>query len=264
MQSKAIIKFYLKKLIPPIFFEIRNKIFWKKCNLGFVECRFECTGYDDELTVEKCFRSAIDAISLGKIERDGEILNSMRIDFELLCSLQTIFIETGKLSVVDFGGGFGTSFFQNSPFLNNIKIEWGIVEQAKYVEKINNSALKKKFKGFVELDEAIKQLSPNVILISSVLQYLENPMVFIKNLISLNIDYLIIDRTLFSLNGEAFMSKQYVIGSEYELTYPCWFLSYENLLEEISTKYKLVYEWNSFDKSNLPSEFKGFFFKKVS
>ena len=53
-----------------------------------------------------------------------------------------------KLNVLDFGGSFGTTYYQNRKFLKHIKkVEWNIIEQKKIVQ----IAKKKKISIFMKV-----------------------------------------------------------------------------------------------------------------
>jgi putative methyltransferase (TIGR04325 family) len=100
-------------------------------------------------------------------------------------------------------------------------------------------------------------------LFSSVLQYVEFPYHILKEAIDSHIEYIIIDRTGFTLNDKDRITIQKVPSCIYEATYPCWFFSETNFLAFFEDNgYELVADFDALDKVNIPSRYKGFIFKR--
>jgi putative methyltransferase (TIGR04325 family) len=66
---------------------------------------------------------------------------------------------------------------------------------------------------------------PNVLLLSSVLQYLEKPYEWIAKFIALKIPYIIIDRTAFVNSETDILTVQNVPEEIYKASYPAWFFN---------------------------------------
>jgi putative methyltransferase (TIGR04325 family) len=114
---------------------------------------------------------------------------------------------------------------------------------------------------FYSIEDCIKSYKIGVILLSSVLQYLEKPYNFLDMIKSLECNYLIIDRTPF-IKGKDRITVQKVNPKIYKGSYPCWFFNESAFLNYISSSYDIITEFGSMDISNIPSEFKGFILKK--
>jgi putative methyltransferase (TIGR04325 family) len=83
---------------------------------------------------------------------------------------------------------------------------------------------------------------PDVLILSSVLCYLENPYEWLEHFMSFDIPYLLIDRTAFAEGQRELITVQVVPPEIYEASYPAWFLNERKLLNFLLTKYRVVRE----------------------
>lgn len=247
------------------------KKLFKKKKLGFSgdyksweEVSKKCKGYDDSGILEKTLESTL-KVKNGEavFERDSFIFDKIQYSFPLLTALMKVGIEKGKLNVLDFGGALGSHYFQNKEFLHPLKIEkWTIVEQAHYVdlgkEKVADDIL-----NFAHTIDEVNDA--NVMVVSSVIQYLPEPYVWLEKLINKGIEYVIIDRTAFSTENRDRLTLQVVPPSIYEAKYPAWFLNEEKFLKMFKDKYELIYDFDvTIDKvKEIPSQHRGYFFRKL-
>jgi putative methyltransferase (TIGR04325 family) len=102
---------------------------------------------------------------------------------------------------------------------------------------------------------------PNVILLSSVIHYLEEPYELLKEIISKEFEYILIDRTLFIDKNEDRLTIQKVPEKIYKASYCCWLLSESKFVSMISKKYQLIYDFTIDENINIKSLYKGYFFK---
>ena len=114
---------------------------------------------------------------------------------------------------------------------------------------------------FQSVEECLNNFKIDAILLSSVLQYLEEPYKLLDKIRSHNIKYIIIDRTPF-IGGDDRITIQKVHPSIYKATYPCWFFNKNKFISQLDQYYDLVIEFNALDRANIPSEFKGFLFRR--
>ena len=90
-----------------------------------------------------------------------------------------------------------------------------------------------------------------MLVLSSVLQYLENPNQWIEKFNDLKIDYIIIDRTAFINAKKDMITIQNVPESIYKANYPAWFFNQEKLIKNL-TNFTVVAEIDdSFTKNAL-------------
>ena len=111
-------------------------------------------------------------------------------------------LNRGVLNVLDFGGALGSSYFQNRKFLVGLpRVSWNVVEQPHFVDAGRVYIQDETLRFYKDLDECLIQTSPNVIILSSVLQYIQNPFGLLQTLCSLGAETLIIDRTCYLKTG---------------------------------------------------------------
>jgi putative methyltransferase (TIGR04325 family) len=123
------------------------------------------------------------------------------------------------LNILDFGGSFGSSYFQNFSVLqDHKKFNWIIVEQKKIVKYVKNFKLNRNLFFFSSIKDCLK-IVPDFVLFSSVLQYLSNPFYYINFLFKKKIKYFLILRTPFQNNKES-IKIQVIPDHIYKATLP--------------------------------------------
>jgi putative methyltransferase (TIGR04325 family) len=149
------------------------------------------------------------------------------------------------LSVLDFGGSLGSTYFQNKEFLDGFKkCNWSIVEQENFY-KIGKKHLENHQLNFSEtIEECLVNSSPNLFLVSSSLQYLSNPIELLTKMNNSSVDYIVFDRIPFS-EKDNFITIQTVPPSIYDASYPCWIFEFEWLLNQLPN-YKVLFDFPSF------------------
>ncbi|KAF0146420.1 MAG: hypothetical protein FD156_88 [Nitrospirae bacterium] len=224
------------------------------------------TGYNSQVILEKVFDASLKVKNgLAIYERDSVVFDKIEYSWPVLSSLLWIASQNGnRLNIVDFGGSFGSSYYQNRYFLAHLQeLRWNIVEQAGFVELGRKDFKNEHLRFYSDLDECYKSEHPQVILCSSVIQYLERPYDFIDKIGSLGFEYIIIDRTPFILRGKDKIAVQKVPPSIYDASIPCWLLNLDNFKRYISRTYELIVEFVGLD--NVDDEnliFKGFILRK--
>lgn len=225
-------------------------------------------GYDDERLLHR-LSAAAQAVKMGAAawEQDGVTWDHIPTDLPLFAALSRVALaQEGRLAVLDFGGAFGSSYFQCQNFLSEIKnMKWGVVEQPQLVEIGQRSFERDALLFFATIDEAIDVQHPNVALLSSVLQYLEEPWAVLEQLIAANIPYLIIDRHPCTLTHEQ-ITIQVVPPTLYAASYPSWLFDCPRMLMRLERHYELLATWEGKDPSihgrGKGAEFRGYFLRR--
>ncbi len=94
------------------------------------------------------------------------------------------------------------NYFQNQKFLAGLQdVRWSVVEQAHFVEAGRQHIQDDRLVFYSTIAECVTVEKPNVVLLSSVMQYLEKPYTILDELIRCDVDIILIDRTSF-YNGE--------------------------------------------------------------
>jgi len=228
------------------------------------EARIKCTGYDSKLILDKVRSSLLQVKSGNAVyERDSVLFNEIQYSYPVLSGLMWISAQSkGRLNVLDFGGSLGSSYYQNKRFLDSFEeVHWCVVEQSGFVKAGLEDFATDRLHFFNTIEECLKSFNINVVLLSSVLQYLEEPYCLLDQLNSLRIKNIIIDRTPF-VHGKDRITIQKVWPRIYKASYPCWFFNKEKFVSLMTREYKLVMEFDAMDKANISSEFKGFIFSK--
>jgi len=252
MKAKQI----LKSFIPPIFFGgIRKFKTQKVPAFGWFgnyatwkEAKSNCTGYDSTIILEKCKNSLLKVKNGEAVyERDSVLFDKIQYSWGLLAGLQKAALENdGNLCVLDFGGSLGSTYYQNKEFLSSVKnVTWCIIEQAHFVDCGKQNFENEQLKFYHTIEECMEKQKPNVLLLSSVLQYLEKPEEWISKLITLKISTIIIDRTPFVNSFKNIITIQKVPSVIYEASYPCWFFN-EEYLKKLFKNYMLIGDFESF------------------
>jgi putative methyltransferase (TIGR04325 family) len=229
---------------------------------SWAEARAASVGYDDASVLAKVVAATRD-VSAGRAawERDGVTFAEPAVNPDLLAVLREIAgAEGSRLDVADFGGALGSTWWQHRAALTDLThVRWRVIEQAHYV------AAGREFTDSVltfhpTLADAVQDGEPSTVLLSGVLQYMENPSVLLEEAVRLGFRHIIIDRTAFSTTG----GKRLVVQrppAELGGAYPCWLSERGELLAPLSASYRLRREWVALDRFPRAS-FSGFHFER--
>ena len=143
--------------------------------------------------------------------------------------------------MLDFGGSLGSSYFQCRDFLSVLpSLKWGVVEQAHFVNCGQGFLETEQLRFFITIADCMRQNTPNVALLSSVLQYLPEPYNVLDELINSRIPYIVIDRTPFGDHGVDWITIQHVPPSIYEASYPCRVFDKKGFLDKLLGRYEVI------------------------
>jgi putative methyltransferase (TIGR04325 family) len=204
---------------------------------------------------------------LAAYERDSVLFDKIQYSWGLLAGLQKAAIENdNQLCILDFGGSLGGTYYQNKEFLSGLKkLEWCIVERSHFVECGKHNFENEQLKFYYSIEECLLKHKPNVLILSSVLQYLEDVKHWIDKFNGLKFEYVIIDRTAFVLADNNILTVQNVPESIYKANYPAWFFNEEKLIQSFDN-YDFT-EFSSFIETRIVlngyyhAYWKGFIFK---
>ncbi len=197
------------------------------------------TGYDSDHILEKT-KQALLKVKNGEAvyERDSVLFDDIQYSWPLLAGLMWVAAQSGgRLNVLDFGGSLGSTYFQNREFLNALpEVRWNIIEQPDHVRVGKEFFEDEILRFYPNIKEYSKENSPDVILLSSVMQYLENPYETLESIFKLTSSNIILDKTPF-WNGEVDrLCVQHVPPSIYEARYPSWIFSRSKILKLVETE----------------------------
>ena len=244
-----IIKALAHNWLPPAIFRwVRNIIRGEGIRFEgdfstWEEAAAKCSGYDSKHILAKVLDATL-KVKRGQaaFERDSVLFDQIEYAWPVLAGLMwTAARNNGKLNVLDFGGALGSTYFQNRKFLQSLlELRWNVVEQAHYVDAGQAYIQDEQLRFYKTIEECLSENQPNVVLLSSVLQYLKSPIEVIQRLPSIGANSLIIDRTPFSTNDKDKLTIQRVPSSIYTASYPMWIFSQTTFLNMIGADWGLV------------------------
>ena len=217
------------------------------------EARSKSSGYDAEAILDKV-TSALLSVKRGEalFERDSVMLEKAEYPETILTFFRDVSAEKNRLQVVDFGGSLGSSYFLYKSLLTEVAdINWSIVEQRHFVDEGKRHFEDDSMTFHYNLEDAASANGTSILLLSSVVQYLESPYHFIDDVKNLGFQHIVVDRTAFIEGRNEVITIQTVPESIYRASYPAWFLNESKFTSAFEGKYRLISEFGS--EISLPS-----------
>jgi putative methyltransferase (TIGR04325 family) len=265
---------FLKDWLPPALLRVARR--WRKtCEAIRYEGHFETwdeaasrsSGYDDTAILAKVLNATL-KVKRGDAacERDSVLFDHIPYSWPVLAALMWAAARNGgALSVLDFGGALGSSYFQNSKFLCGLtEVCWSVVEQPHYVEAGRALIQDDRLRFYGKVEECLHEQVPNVILLSGVLQCIADPKLLLATLLASGCDMVILDRTGYVNEGrKERISVQHVPSSIYAASYPCRFFVENDMLATFEAAgYALVERFSAPDNLDPSATWKGHIFVK--
>jgi len=111
--------------------------------------------------------------------------------------------------------------------------------------------------------ECIQRNNPNVLLLSSVIQYFEFPYQQLDSLLLHPYDVIVLDRTPFNTQQKESVRLQVVPPEIYTASYPCWFFNYNTVITYFQNHgYAVLESFDALDGATADYQFKGIIFKR--
>lgn len=267
-----------KDFLPPVlgrqlyrFSRPKGSITYEGPYTSWEEAKQRSSGYDDEQILEKVLAATLQ-VKHGEavFERDSVLFDEIQYAWPMTAGLMwTAAQDDGRLSVLDFGGSLGSGYFQNRKFLEGLQgLRWSVVEQAHFFEAGREHIQDERLVFYPTIAECVAVEKPNVVLLSSVLQYLPDPYAVLDELIGSGAEIILVDRTSFWDGQEDLLGVQKVTEKIYPASYPFWIFSKKKFIRYLSDKFDLISEtlspegFASFAKGRF--SFNGFMIKRCS
>lgn len=250
--SKPSLKTRLRRWVPPDFLPLVNAaigrgIRFKGDYPSWAEAKAGASGYQAGDILEHGMR-ATELVRDGKAawDRDGVASNEPRHAFALLAALLKAAAENrGDLSVLDFGGGLGSTYFQARPFLADLpSCRWAVVEQEHYVKAGRRNFANAQLVFHASVAEAVKASSPNAALFCSVLQYLDDPKRYVAEVLAASPTVVVFDRTPVVSADRSIITVQHVPKKIVKSSYPARLFARGDLLAMLTDRYTLAAEYS--------------------
>jgi putative methyltransferase (TIGR04325 family) len=268
MHSKF--KTVLKKFVPPILFQLSGN---ERLHLtgkyeSWDQAKAASTGYKSNIILEKTIQALLKVKSGEAVyERDSVLFDEIQYSWPLLAGLMWIAaMYSGRLNVLDFGGSLGSAYFQNRQLLAKLPaVHWNIVEQPEHVKAGKEHFEDNYLKFFTSIEECYEVARPNVVLLGSVLQYIDNPYKILREVSDLGCEHVIIDRTPFWDGSFDRLCVQHVPTCIYKASYPSWIFSKSLFNSELSKLgFKVVAKFENDDRLTgpIPFSYRGMILEK--
>lgn len=214
------------------------------------EAESAADGYGSDAIIEKVFAST-NAVLRGEAvyERDSWLFYREEYNWAFICALSRIrLFGCRQLHLVDFGGALGSSYWQNKKQFDMFsEVDWHVVEQKSFLD----ASAKLKYTAPLTFEESIgesfSKYPINVVLFSSVLQYIKNFQDILNDTFSHSPEFIIIDRTpLFTEGTVPQILVESVPETIYPATYACEFRLKDEFLQIfLQSGYELIMQWDS-------------------
>ena len=221
-----------------------------------------CQGYDSDEIAATVIKAVRD-VHHGKAfyARDGVAFFRKDFNWQLITFVERVAFATGKsINVLDFGGAFGDAYLQNREMIEKFVSSWTVVEQVSFINQANTLPCVPK----LSFQDAIGacQVPIDLVIVSSVLQYIADYQKVIDGLVGLRSRGIFVDRTGFVPDDQSVnrITKQFVRKPIYDASYPCYFFSKRNFVP-LFKPYVPIVEWRTSDSANIPGQFLGMYFE---
>lgn len=229
----------IKRWVPPALLEVRRRHIGNALHFvdgpgDWAQALRQSSGYSMESIVERVAAATREVIAGRALyERDSVLFQEPDYPFPIVAQLlRAALANGGRLNVIDFGGSLGSTYRQCRPMLDGVdEVSWCVVEQPVFVSLGQREFTTEELHFAASLQDLRQGPVPALILLSSVLQYLEHPEATLRELLSLGANHLVLDRTSMStVLADPRLCIQQTPKRIYDASYPCWILSRSSLL----------------------------------
>lgn len=195
-------------------------------------------GYSNNTIFEQSVAAFQATFSSTKFyEQDAVVLEHPKYDFYLITEIYRLSLLKERITIVDFGGGFASKFFQNIKYLEAAKkLNWVVIEQSHVVDFCRNNINEPRLVFKERHDLQLSKVSADIVLISSALQYLDEPYEVLDECLKTEPDTIIIEKTPFIEANYDRQMLQKVPKQIYMAEYKCWFFSINNFRKYFAEK----------------------------
>lgn len=228
------------------------------------------TGYDSKNILEKVKDATLKVKNKEAVfERDSVLFDKIEYSEDILKALNHIALaNNNQLNVIDFGGSLGSLYYQYVNLLDSQNITWNVIEQAHFVEIGKKEISNNQLFFYENIKEVFQKEKHQVLLLSSVLQYIKNYKEKLNEILKFQFEYIIIDRTSFIEGVDEEVMIQKVPESIYNASYPIRFFNYNKFISLLRDGYDILHTFDSYCDPTLKTNenkllyWKGFILKR--
>ena len=196
---------------------------------------------------------------LEKVQSFAERFQTHRIlDSNNLKIITAIGLLSESPRILDIGGSAGTHFFLAKTIYPQKDFEWRIYENEALVKETTKKEIDSQLNYYWDFISVIENYAPDLIILSSTLQYLDEPLEKMKALIDLGSHYILVTKTPMSegMPKTVFQKSRWNsngpgnsprVSNRYKLRSTCNILASEDFIKAISTNYEIFL---SFDEGS--------------
>jgi putative methyltransferase (TIGR04325 family) len=199
-------------------------------------------GYDGEQIAHRVLEAEL-KVKRGEAAdaRDGVTFDAVQFSLPVMAALARAANERGDdLRVLDIGGAFGNLYRHFRAFGLRTGVSWTVIEQPAYMKPGVEHFQDGRLRFGTSLEEELAVAPADVVLLSSVLQYLEEPHTLVRRVAAWGPGQVVVDRTPCSALERDVLTVQKVPEEIYRASYPCWILSRRRLLDAFGPRYRLL------------------------
>lgn len=221
--------------------KLRGHNFYSGPYSSWTDAQRISSGYDDKDILNKAV-AAQDQVVAGHAvyERDTKLFYSEDYNSHLLEAIERAAAvnNKGELNIIDFGGALGSGYFQHrKPLEERRPFLWNVVEQKMFIDKGQQLYQNEELRFHEKIEDIESHPKTQLFILSSVLQYLEEPFALLEYLLEIKPDFIFIDRTPFIEHLESLISVQHVPAAIYSASYPSWLFAEPDILNIFSQEY---------------------------
>lgn len=234
-----------KMFLPPVLWEGGKRI---AARLGvhgfrgeyadFAAARRACIGYEARDILQATVKAT--QATREALER-GQTLGSR--DLQLGAAFARVMGEhrVPSLRVLDFGGALGAHYFVVRRFLPDWQLTWHVVELPETAREGQRSFATNELTFLPDMNATTPPY--DVVLASSSLQYVPDPVEVWKWLASQANRYVLLNRVPMADLGRDRVTVQNVLHPEYRASYPAWFLDETTWIRRFEQEWSIVLRW---------------------
>jgi putative methyltransferase (TIGR04325 family) len=228
--------------------ERKNKFGWFGDYKNWDELKALTGGYEQQSILD-ITKQALLKVKNGEAvyERDSVLFDKKLYPYSVITALLYAAAECGgSLNVIDFGGSLGSTYYQIRDLIPpSVSISWNVVEQNAYIKCGQEHFQDETLQFHFTIAESLNAKKADILLLSSVVQYLPDPHAFLKEIQDYGFKFIIIDRTAF-VKGERAdrLTLQIVPPQIYTAQYPAWFFNEKNFMAHFNN-YHIKTEFES-------------------